>query len=278
MINNDLSKEFKEITGKDFNEIYKNYKPKLVYFLTKYTKNQEISEDFAEDAFIQALLKIKSFNREKAQIHTWIYKIGENLVIKDFNDRKRFSTVSIDKTNNDNLNMSNLLSCDYDENIEKELLLQKKTDIIKKAIYELPEKYKKVMIMRELKNMSYVGISEACTNEHNIQIKGSKKLPNPKEFLELTVFNNSNKKVNIILTINNTKIMLDVESNSDFTIDSEEIQNVSDIEIISYDKINIYYKTITNLGTIKSQIRAGRELIRNKTFDKIKKLDINGTI
>ena len=278
MNNNELSTTFKEVTGEDFNEFYKVYRPKLVYYLTRYTKNQELSEDFADDAFTQALLKIKNFNREKAKIHTWVYKIGENLVIKDFNDKKKFTTVSIDKNNDDNLNMSNLLSYDYDKKIEEELLIQKKTEIITEAIHNLPEKYRQVMEYRELKRMSYVAISEACIKKFNFIVDGVKTLPNPNEFLDLRIDNNTNDICNVVLTINKEKILLEIKQGEDFFIDNEEISGVSNIDIISKSPIDIEYRAITNLATIKSQIRAGRELIRNMVKHKFAQIDKNGVI
>lgn len=276
MNNNELSTTFKEVTGKDFNEFYKNYRPKLVYYLTKYTKNQELSEDFADDAFTQALLKIKNFNSDKAQIHTWVYKIGENLVIKDFNDKKKFSTVSIDKNNDDNLNMSNLLSYDYGKEIEEELLLQKKTEIIKDAIYKLPEKYKQVMVLRELKRMSYVAISETCVKNFDMVVDGVETLPSPNEFLDLKIHNTTNDTCSVMLSIKNEKVLLDVKQGEEFYLDNEEISNITNIDIISKSPIGINYRVITNLATIKSQIRAGRELIRNMIKHKFAQLDMDG--
>jgi RNA polymerase sigma-70 factor (ECF subfamily) len=195
-MNEDLALAFKEVTGMDFDNFYKKYRPKLVYYLTKYTKCQEKSEDFADDAFIQALLKIRNYNSDKSQIHTWIYKIGENLVIKEFKDNQRFSTVSIDKNNDDNLNISNLLVCDYEKELEKEMVLQSKTNVIYDAILKLPPKYRTVMEMREIKKMSYVAISEACVSEFEFEIDGYKTMPHPKEFLDIKVLNTSNKKCN----------------------------------------------------------------------------------
>ena len=49
------------IVGFDFNEAYKLYKQKLVHYLTKWTKDLSISEDFADEAFIQSLEKIETF-------------------------------------------------------------------------------------------------------------------------------------------------------------------------------------------------------------------------
>ena len=50
MINNDneLSKTFESVTGQRFEVFYRKYRPKLVWYLTRYTKDQEKAADFAE--------------------------------------------------------------------------------------------------------------------------------------------------------------------------------------------------------------------------------------
>ena len=163
MRENELSKKFELKTGLKFNTFYTIYKPKLVWHLTKYTKDQEVSEDFADDAFTQALLKIDNYNIEKSQIHTWVYKIAENLVKKDFKDKGRMNVVSMDKENDDSLNLSGLISNGIEnEKIEEDLILLKKVQLVKESIHSLPEKYKKVMVMRELEHKSYTDIADSC--------------------------------------------------------------------------------------------------------------------
>lgn len=164
---NELERQFEERTGANFQNFYKNYKPKLMWYIARYTKDPEIAEDHVEDAFIQALLNISTYKRPDeggAQVNTWIYKIAENIVKKAHKDSERLPTNSLDKEMAENFHLSNLIP--YDDGkvrIDEYNIFVKKANYIKETIYNLPEKdskYKKVLIMREIEGMAYKEISE----------------------------------------------------------------------------------------------------------------------
>lgn len=285
MINDQLSKKFKEVTGMDFDNFYSLYKPKLIWYLTKYTKDQEISADFADDAFVQALLKIDNYNAEKSQIHTWVYKIAENLVKKDHKDKQRLNLISMDKHNDDNLNLGGIISNSlvHDETkIEREMILSRKVEIIKEAINRLPEKYKQVMILREIENKAYLDIAELCKKEISINISNDIiYLNNVTEFYSLTLENKSDEinYVNIKYKDNNEKeqsIQYEIKPYMVLNLNSEDICDISEIEIVSFGTMKGTYETTTNLSTIKSQISKGRQLIQSMVKNKFKQIDEHG--
>lgn len=164
---NQLELKFEERTGVNFQYFYKNYKPKLMWYITKYTKDAEIAEDHVEDAFIQALLNIETYKRKDeggAQVNTWIYKIAENIVKKSYKDAERLPTNSLDKEMAENFNLSNIIP--YDDgallNEERQIYI-KKANVTKETIYNLSEKdskYRRVLIMREIEGMTYKDISK----------------------------------------------------------------------------------------------------------------------
>jgi len=285
MLNDNLSRKFEQITGLNFSNFYAVYKPKLIWHLTKYTKDQEIAEDFADDAFTQALLKIDNFNAEKSQIHTWIYKIAENLVKKEYKDRKRLNVVSMDKQNDDNLNLTTVISNSlvYDDvKTEQDLILLKKVELVKEAIQRLPDKYKHVMVLREIENKTYLDIADICKKEYSIKLDDETlKLEDTPEFLSLELENNSSVSSYVIFTYKNhydKEIVIEFEilPQTIFNINREEISNINDIEIYSIGSLIGVYKTTTNLSTIKSQISKGRQLIQSMVNKKFKLLDEHG--
>ena len=162
MFDNELSKNFEKSTGIKFDTFYNKYRTKLVLYLYGYTKNREMAEDFANEAFIQALLKINTFIVGKASLQTWVYKIGENIVKKNHNDSKK---LPIHYTENDTGYMA-LDELDVSHKIlrqEKEIVA--KVSMVEEAITMLPEKYKEVMVLRELKKKSYNEIADICLEE-----------------------------------------------------------------------------------------------------------------
>ena len=283
MINDELSKKFENVTGYKFDHFYKKYRPKLVWYLTKYTKSQEVAQDFADDAFAQALLKIENYNKNKSQIHTWIYKIAENLVKKDFKDKKKINMLSIDKDSDDNLNFKNIIRYENDRlydktHIEYNELTSKKADIIRETIYDLPEKYKKVMILREIENRPYSEISELCLKDYPLSINNETiELPSPEDFYDIELYNKGNKEsfINFIYGRNEV-LQMNIKKNEVFQFDKTYLDNIKKIEIVANDLIEGLYRTTTNLSTIKSQIAKGRQLIQilvKKKFKVLENLD-----
>ena len=163
---NELEFLFEQKTGLNFKLFYSNYKPKLIWYITKYTKDPEIAEDHVDDAFIQALINIDSYKTPEnggAQVNTWMYKIAENIVKKAYKDAERLPTNSLDKEITNNFNLSNIIPIEESKTIEEYNVFVKKANIIKDAIFNLSEKdykYKKVLIMREINGMAYKEISD----------------------------------------------------------------------------------------------------------------------
>lgn len=164
---NNLEEQFEKRTGINFQDFYKNQKPKLTWYISRYTKDLEVAEDYVEDAFIQALLNIETYKRPTeggAQVNTWMYRIAENIVKKAHKDSMRLPTNSLDKEMAENFNLSNLIPYDDGKKIVDEYnVFVKKANVIKNTIYNLPEKdykYKRVLIMREIEGMAYKEISE----------------------------------------------------------------------------------------------------------------------
>lgn len=132
--------------------------------MSKWTKDLDIAEDFADDAIIKALESIDSYKGEKSKAQTWLYTIAINLVKKDYQDKQKMPSVSMDKELSNESNLSMFLSYDTGENEKiKYDELAKKAELVRNAIYSLSEKqdkYKKVLIMREIDNMTYDEISD----------------------------------------------------------------------------------------------------------------------
>jgi len=265
-------KKFKEKTGENFNNYYKQYKPKLTWYLTRYTKDIELAEEFANIAFVQGLEKIDTYNKEISQFITWLTTIAINLVIKDYKDKQKNIHISIDKEISQNLTLSSFLS--YDNNDEYNEIQKEnkvKYDIIKDVIYTLPDKYKKVMILRELYKKPYKEIAEKITKEINYNITSTHNLEVNEYFKSATISNIGNNNIHI----NYNEYYLTLKPKENKTI--EDNINIKTININpNNSNVNIKIIEKTNLSTIKSQIKKGRYLIRKKVKRKFDLIDKHG--
>jgi len=270
----EFEKKFEDKTGLEFNDYYKQYKPKLSWYLTRYTKNIESAEEFADMAFIQGLEKIDSYKNELAQFITWVTSIAVNLVIKDYKDRQKSNLTSIDKEISENLTLSAFLK--HEDNDEDKILHEEnkaKCDLIKNVIYSLPDKYKKVMILRELDRKPYKDIAKTITKDYNVTISNDNYfIDNDEYFHSATVTNNGQSDVTINYDRCGYSVIL--SPNEEKIIEKDDVEN--QVEVISDDNVNIKVTETTNLSTIKSQIKKGRHLIRKKVKRNFELIEKNG--
>lgn len=151
-------KVFKERTGKDFTFFYNKYYQKLIYYTNKMCNDPQKAEDISTESFIVALEKIDKYEKEKAQFSTWLFTIAKNLMLQEIKTSKR--TVSIDvEIDEEGTTMKDFIQDEESDEIRHDVIA-KKAEIMKNAIGELKEPYKKVIEMREIHKMQYKDISE----------------------------------------------------------------------------------------------------------------------
>lgn len=282
MLENDYEKRFKEVTGQKFPVYFKEYYPKISWYLTKnFTKNEDRSKEYTQKAFMQALEKIDTYDSTKSKLYTWITKIAINLVIKDWKDSQRIEISSLDVEIQDTPGFINIIKSD-DGEVETQEHSEnvKKCEIIIDTIKTLPDKYKKVMVMREIQKMHYKDIADNIRKEVKTTVKHKTHLlQTPEDFFSLDLENKGKSDVKIHFTNGKTSYEKVIEPRQSFFVVREEIdweRTPEDVfSIISDDSVcSISYITTTNLSTIKSQIKKGRSLIKRKVkrkFDMMEK-------
>jgi len=152
---------FQQATGKNFTNYYKEYFPKLVFFLSSYSRDSKKAEDLAQETFIQCLEEISKYKPHESKFSTWMYTVGKNLALQRIKKDEKMPTSSMDQEYGDGYTIMDFLS--YDEGlmeIEHHKMVQKKHQIMVDEIELLPEKYKRVIRMREIQKMPYEAISK----------------------------------------------------------------------------------------------------------------------
>ncbi|MCL1911408.1 MAG: RNA polymerase sigma factor [Leptospirales bacterium] len=135
-------------------EKYKNMTFRYVY--TRFN-NYDDAMDITQDIFIMALEALKNFRRE-SKFSTWFYSIMVNYCKNYRKKNKRYNTVPISGGVDDSeyeLQIS-------DERIgpEEKIVLNDSIRIVKEEIYNLPDDYREVLILRDIEGMSYNDISD----------------------------------------------------------------------------------------------------------------------
>lgn len=154
----ELNKIFEEKIGKTFKSQFNIYRTKLIWYLMKMVPDQVEAEEVADEAFIKAFYEIEKYNETKSKFCTWLFTIARNVMIHRIKSKSMLQSIEAD---HDGATIGDFLySDDGSKKIEKEKILEKKVQLIKKEISKLPEKYATVLNMREIESLSYNDISE----------------------------------------------------------------------------------------------------------------------
>ena len=139
-----------------FDEIVRRYKDQLLNFAYRFLGDSEDSEDIVQETFFRVFRKKHAY-RNVAKFSTWIYTITGNLAKTELRRRKKRKLFSISGLGYEDR--------DYDipdsrRGPEEEADGAVKDEMVQKAIESLSAKFREVIILRDIQELSYEEISE----------------------------------------------------------------------------------------------------------------------
>lgn len=141
-----------------FEELVEMYKDKIYHLGYRMLSNSMEAEDVTQDTFLRVYMNLDRYD-ENQKFSTWIYRIGTNLCIDRLRKRKPTYSLDAEMPEGDGTDWYSLLKSDQDTP-EEEIVLSETQDQIRSAIETLPEKYKSVVILRYLHDMSLQEIGD----------------------------------------------------------------------------------------------------------------------
>lgn len=156
-----VKQRIKEVLKGDqnaFGEVVEIYKDKVFQLCYRMLGNRHEAEDMAQEAFIRAYVNIHSFNI-KLKFSTWIYRIATNLCIDRIRKKKPDFYLDAEVAGTEGLNMYSQIASDtaLPEDEVESLELH---DTIQKEILLLPEKYRTVIVLKYIEELSLKEIGE----------------------------------------------------------------------------------------------------------------------
>lgn len=141
-----------------FDIIVHRYKDRLHNFLYRYTHNHEDCEDLVQETFLRVYRSRYSYQRI-AKLSTWIYTIALNLAKSMYKKKQRMSLVSIhaDDSDPDDREMQITDSAILQDD---ELHLKDSMGELEKALSELNDNFREVIVLRDIQQLTYEEISE----------------------------------------------------------------------------------------------------------------------
>lgn len=140
-----------------FENLISKYQKSIYNLVYRMMGNREDALDLSQETFLKAFSKLETFDLERP-FSPWIHKIAKNLCINQLRKRKA-KTIPLSFSDNEGQEMEREIADLSTEPGERVLAREKKHEALK-AIDQLPEKYRTVLILRHLNHHSYEEIGE----------------------------------------------------------------------------------------------------------------------
>ncbi|WP_042229024.1 RNA polymerase sigma factor SigW [Paenibacillus popilliae] len=140
-----------------FAEIVDLYKDKIYHLAYRMLNNRHEAEDVVQDTFLRVYRNLDRYD-ENQKFSTWIYRIGTNLCIDRLRKRKPNYYLDAGMTEQEGVDGYAMIPSD-DWTPESHLIVSETQRMVQEAIHSLPSKYKSVMVLRYLQDLSLQEIS-----------------------------------------------------------------------------------------------------------------------
>jgi len=140
-----------------YNALVVRYQRQVYNLAYRMLGNAEDAGDLVQETFLRAYGALASF-RQDASFLTWLYKIASNLCIDQLRSRKAKGALSLDVEREEGREPA---AADRQCAPEDAAIRDAVQEVVQRAILNLPEKYRVVIVMRHLQDMSVEEIARA---------------------------------------------------------------------------------------------------------------------
>ncbi len=141
-----------------YKKLVDKYDRPIYFHIKKMIREQELVEDLVQEVFMKAFNNLKTYSNEYA-FSTWLYRIATNHTI-DYLRKKKLKTLSINDPYKTKDGEVEVQLPDETYATDKKIIKKERKVIVHEAINNLPEKYRLVIQMRHMEELSYDEISE----------------------------------------------------------------------------------------------------------------------
>ena len=139
-----------------YNQLVYRYKDRLLNFIYRFLNDLDRSEDLVQDTLLK-LYTHKDSYQEIAKFSTWLYTIAANMARTELRKIKRRKTFSVTELSYED---REFIISSSDSDPSEDNLSQNFEKNINKALSELPDDFKTIIILRDIQELSYDEISK----------------------------------------------------------------------------------------------------------------------
>jgi len=140
-----------------FSRLIDNYKNMVYNLAYRMCNNPQEAEDISQESFLHTYQSLARFN-PSYKFSTWLYQITLN-IIRDRFKKKELNYVSLDTPVETDDSEFYHQPVDLTNNPAQIISQKENLRTIQQAIYSLPLKYREVIVLRHLQDLSYIEIS-----------------------------------------------------------------------------------------------------------------------
>jgi RNA polymerase sigma factor (sigma-70 family) len=145
---------------KAYQELVEKYEGALRRHVSRMVRDKKVVDDLVQESFIKAFSSLPSYSSDYA-FSTWLYRITTNHTI-DYLRKRKLATISIDHPGSrDEPDERRLEIPDSTYRPDRHVMADQQRALINEAVDSLPEKYRRVIVMRHQQEMTYEEIAEA---------------------------------------------------------------------------------------------------------------------
>ena len=151
----ELIARFQDGDEQAYVELVNRYRNRLMTFVYRFVNDMEKAEDIVQDTMLKLYQK-KHYYKQIAKFSTWIYTIAKNLAFTELRRKKSRKITVLSQMNSNEKDYE--IPSDQPETgqeIQNEFALK----LIQAAIQGLPDRFKTIIILRDIEELSYEEIS-----------------------------------------------------------------------------------------------------------------------
>ena len=161
MIRSDVQLMLDVKAGDDasFDFLLQKYRCPLVNFLYRMVRDTATAEDLAQEVFLRVYRARKEYT-PSAKFTTWLFRIATNLALNSLRDT-RYQKLSISLDAPVDAEESTPMELPSREpRIDQKMIDRDRTEVIRRAIWSLPEKQRAAVLLHKYEEMDYGEISK----------------------------------------------------------------------------------------------------------------------
>jgi RNA polymerase sigma-70 factor (ECF subfamily) len=137
-----------------FSLLVQRYQRRVFNLVFRMLQNYEEASEITQEAFLAAWQGLRSF-RGEARFSTWLYRIAYNCALKQLELRKRDQAL--------HLALQAEQTLEDDDHQAAHLTALDSQELVQQQLSQLPPKYRIVLILRHLQDMTYEEMAEVLT-------------------------------------------------------------------------------------------------------------------